>query len=227
MGFLIISLLPYILGSTLVPGQILINTLLLKNPRQGLLKASAFVAGMTTLRLLQGLIFSLILARSPAASAGGNGGKGPIVSTLLLVLGILLLITAYKKWQKEDDPDSPPPRWLAKIESFTPLKAFGIGFGLMAIGPKFWVFTLSAIGTISEAKLGQLSSIVAFLLFVLLAQTSVVLPICVRIILPQRSQSMLENFSDWLNRHNRIILITVSLVFGLFFLYQGVSGLLQ
>ena len=227
MGYLLVSLLPYIIGSTLVPGQIIINILLLKSPRQGLLKASAYVCGMTTVRLLQGLIFSLFLTRSAAASAGGNGGKGPVVSTLLLVLGILLLITAYKKWQKEDDPDSPPPRWLAKIDSLTPLKALGVGFGLLLLGPKFWVFTLSALGTISEANVGQLSSIVAFLLFILLAQASVLLPLFIRIIMPRRSQTMLENFSAWFTRYNRIITVTVSLVFGLFFLYQGISGLAQ
>lgn len=56
MGSLLISLLPFIIGSALVPVQIIIDILLLKSPRQGLLKASAYVGGMTTMRLLQGLI---------------------------------------------------------------------------------------------------------------------------------------------------------------------------
>lgn len=137
MGSVIVSLLPLIIASTLVPVQIIINILFLQSPRQALLKSVAYVCGMTLLRLLQGLIFILLLSRSTDASAGGNGGKSPVVSTLLLVLGILLLITAYKKWQKEDDPDDPPPGWLTRIESLTPLKAFGVGFGLLLIGPKF------------------------------------------------------------------------------------------
>jgi threonine/homoserine/homoserine lactone efflux protein len=227
MGSLIVSLLPFIIGSTAVPIQIIINILLLQNPQQGLLKSAAYVCGMTLLRLLQGLVFILILSRSTVDSAEGNSGKGPVVSTLLLVLSIFLLITAYKKWQKEDDPDSPPPQWLTAIANLSPLKAFAIGFGMLAIGPKFWVFTLSAVGTITEAKLGLLASVVAYLLFVLLAQISVLLPLFIRIIMPKRSQSMLQKFSTWLTHYERVIIITVSLIFGLFFLYQGLKGLLQ
>ena len=222
-----ISLIPFIIGSALVPIQIIIDILLLKNPGKGLLKATAYVGGMTTLRLLQGLIFGLILTNSAASSTQESSGKSPIVSTLLLVLGILLLITAYKQWRKDDDPDAPPPKWLTMIDRISPLKAFGLGFGLLLIGGKFWVFTLGAIGLISQAHLGQPSSTVAYLLFVLLTESLLLIPIFLRIILPQKSTRLLEQGSDWLTRYNRIIIIIVSLVFGTIFLYQGISGLLQ
>jgi hypothetical protein len=227
MGSVIVSLLPLIIGSAVVPVQIIIDILLLKNPKQGLLKASAYVGGMTTMRLLQGLVFGLILTGNASATASESSGKGPIVSTLLLVLGIFFLITAYKQWRKDDDPDAPPPKWLAMIDSLTPLKAFGIGFGLMLIGAKFWVFTLTAIAVIGEAKLGQPSSTIVYLLFVLLAESLLLIPILVRLVLPGQSKAFLDGTSDWLTRHNRVIVIVVSLVFGLLFLYQGASGLLQ
>ena len=227
MGSLIVSLLPFIIGSAVVPIQIIIDILLLKSSTAGSLKAAAYVGGMTTLRLLQGLIFGLILTNSAASSTEEGGGKSPIVLTLLLVLGIFLLMTAYRVWRKENDPDAPPPRWLTMIESLTPLKAFGIGFGLLLIGAKFWVFTLGAIGVISQAQLGQPSSTVAFLLFVLLAESLLLLPLLIRIILPEQSKSLLVSDSAWLTRYNRPIMIVVSLVFGLLFLYQGASGLLN
>jgi len=227
MGSVIVSLFPLIIGSALVPVQIIIDILLLKNPKQGLFKALAYVGGMTTLRLLQGLIFGLILTNSVAASTQEDSGRSPIVSTLLLVLGILLLVTAYKQWRKDDDPDAPPPKWLTMIDSITPLKAFGLGFGLLLIGGKFWVFTLGAIGIIGQAQLGQPSSTVAYLLFILLAESLLLIPILIRIIIPKQSISLLEKTSAWLTRYNRSIIIIVSLVFGLIFLYQGASGLLQ
>jgi hypothetical protein len=227
MGAVIVSLLPFIIGSALVPIQIIIDILLLKSPRRGFFKATAYVGGMTTLRLLQGLIFGLILTNSVATSTPEAGGKSPIVSTLLLVLGILLLVTAYKQWRKDDDPDAPPPKWLIMIESLTPLKSFGVGFGLLLIGGKFWVFTLGAIGMIGQAQLGQPSSTLVYLLFILLAESLLLIPILIRIILPKQSTTLLEQASAWLTRYNRVIIIVVSLVFGTIFLYQGASGLLQ
>jgi hypothetical protein len=226
MGSVLVSLVPYILGSALVPLQAIIHILILKSPRQGVLKALAYVAGMITMRLLQGLVFGLLLADASAASAEQGGGKSPVAATLLMLLGILLLLSAYKTWSKEVDPDDPPPKWLTMIDSLTPLKAFGLGFGLLAISAKLWVFTLSAIAVIGEAQLGQPASTVAYLLFVLLASSLLLLLILIRVLAPKRAGSLLEELSAWLTKNNRPIVITVSLVFGLFFLYTGFSGLL-
>lgn len=219
----IIKLTPFIIGSAVVPLQVMMIILLLNSPRQGLVKAICLVAGMTAIRLMQGVIFGLILSPSP----GESGGKSPVVSTLLLVLGILLLITAYKQWRSEDDPDGPPPKWMVMLDTLTPLKAFGMGASLVLISGKFWVFTLSAIGVIEEAQLGQPSSTVAFLFFILLAQSLLLLAIIVRATIPGQSKSILEAISAWLTRYNRPIVIVVSLVFGLLFFVQGASGLLR
>lgn len=226
MGTVLISLLPYIIGSAVVPLQIIISLLLLKSPQQGPLKAIAYVTGMTTTRIFQGFLFGLILSRS-GALAGESNGKGLIISTLLLVLGILLLIAAYKKWRREDDPDDAPPKGLAKIDSLTPLKALGIGLGLPLIAAKLWVFTLSALATIAAAQLGQPSSTIAYLLFILLAESLLLLPIVIRLVIPERSKVVLTDLSDWLTKNSRPITITVSLVFGLLFLKSGISGLLS
>lgn len=223
MGATVIQLMPLIIGSAVVPLQLIMIILLLNNPGQGLVKAIFLVAGMTTIRMLQGIIFGLIL--SP--STGETSGKNPLVSTLLLVLGILLLITAYRQWRNEDDPDAPPPRWLEMLDTLSPLTAFGMGAGLIFISGKFWVFTLSAIGVIEGAQLGQPSSTLAFILFILLAQSLLLLAIIVRVIIPERSKFILATISAWLTRYNRPIVLVVSLVFGLLFSYQGASGLLQ
>jgi hypothetical protein len=74
--------------------QIIIILLLLKNQHSGLGKAGLFLLGITTTRILQGIIFGLVL--NPGASADSANGKGPVISMLLLVLGILLLNKAYK-----------------------------------------------------------------------------------------------------------------------------------
>ena len=109
------------------------------------------------MRLAQGIAFGYIFASDPAATTDTGGNL--IVSTLLLVIGVLMLITAYKKWDKDEDPDAPPPKWIATVGSLSALKAFGIGAAVVALSAKQWVFTLAAIGVLGRAHLGPPASI--------------------------------------------------------------------
>ncbi len=222
MSDIFVSLIPYILGSAIVPVPIIFIILLLKTPGRGLLKATAFFLGISTMRILQGVLFGLVLDR-PSAEAGE---KGAVASTLMVVLGILLLIAAFKKIRKEEDPDDPPPGWMTMIDNMTVFKAFQAGLGLLLISAKMWVFTLGALSVIGEAEFGQPTGALVFLLFVLLAQSLLLFPILIRILAPRQSQVILGSASDWLSRNNRMIMIVISLVFGALFLYKGVSGLM-
>lgn len=112
MGDSIVSLLPVMIGATLVPLYPIIVLLLLQSDG-GLLKATAFVAGAVLARLVQGVLFGFVFGR--AAEAYPVDGPDVIASTLLLVVSILLLVTAFRKWRKEADPDDPPPKWMTTI----------------------------------------------------------------------------------------------------------------
>ena len=222
----LVSLLPLIIGSAVVPVQIIMVILLLTSEKQGPLKAIALVLGMTVVRVAQGLLFGLVLTGGGSEQADASGGTGWIKATLLLVLGILLLTTAYKQWASEPDPDAPPPKWLTTLETIAPFGALVMGAGLILISPKMWVFTLGAISTIGDAALGVSSGVGTFLLFVLLAESLLITPIFIRLLFPTRAAALLGSLGDWLEVHNSQIVMVVSLVFGLLFTYQGVAGLL-
>lgn len=226
MGAVIVSLLPFIIGGALVPVQIIVVILLLTGEKRGPLKAIAFVLGMTLARLAQGILFQLVITGGSGDPADAGLNLSAIKSTLLLVLGLLLLITAYKKWVKEPDPDAPPPKWLTMLDDLTPLRALFFGAGFILIAAKLWVFTLGALSVIDEAQLGQRETLIAFLGYILLAQSLLIIPILIRLILPGRASRWLESFGGWLEKHNDRIVMVVSLVFGLLFLYQGLTGLL-
>jgi hypothetical protein len=224
MDSIITSLLPFIIGSALVPIQIIVVIVLLTSERRGPLKAIAFVLGMTLARLLQGFLFQQLITGGSGDPADASAGLGWIKSTLLLLLGIFLLITAYKKWTKEPDPDAPPPKWLAALDRLSPARAFLIGFGFILISVKLWVFTLGALAVIDEAQLGQQATVYVFLLYILLAQSLLIIPILLRLIAPRPGRRMLGTFGNWLEKYNDPIAMAVSLIFGLLFLYQGVAG---
>jgi hypothetical protein len=216
------SLIPLIIGSALVPIQIVITTLLLRSA-SGKIAPVAWVAGMTIVRLGQGLVFGVIVGSS-APTGEASAGPGGAIYLLLLVVAILFYVSALKQILNHPDEDAPPPKWMAMIEGVTPARAFALGVGVMLIGAKFWVFTLGAISVIAEAGLGRAESIVAFVLFVVLAESIMLTLILVAYLFPTRSATFLDRVTGLLATYNRPLMIGLGLVFGTWFMIKALSG---
>jgi hypothetical protein len=223
LGDVIVSLLPLIVGAAVVP-LYSITVLLLLQSEGGLLKASAFVADGVTARFVQGVLFGLVIGA--ACKASPEPGPRLIVSTLLLLVGILLSVTALKQWRQQDDPDAPTPWWMSAIGGLSALKAAGAGALFPVIAVKQWVFTLSAIGVIGEFGPGGAADVGAYLFFVLATQTLVLVPILAFALAPHRAAKPLQATQAWLERNNRAIVMVMSLVFGVWFLFKGITELI-
>ena len=224
MSDLVLTLIPLAIGSAVVPVQIIITILLLRSPG-GRITAVAWVAGMTAIRLVQGLVFGLLLGARSDDAGGGDGGSSVLVSVVLLVLAILFYVVAARQLLKHPDDDAPPPKWMAMLDGVAPGKAFLLGVGLVAISAKFWVFTLGAIAAIGDAGLGLSGSIVAFLLFVVLAESIHLAAVGFAYAAPARADAGLTRFSALLERYNGLIMIVLGLVFGTWFLVKALTGL--
>jgi hypothetical protein len=106
------------------------------------------------------------------------------------------------------------------------LTAFGIGALLIAIGMKQWIFTLSAIAVINEAQLGQKLGMLMYIFYIVAAQSLMLTPIIGSALAPVPAAKILQQVRAWLERNNRVITIVVSLIFGVWFLSKGTTGLL-
>ena len=222
MGEALLEMVPLIVGGGIVPIHAILVLMLLRGAG-GVLNGVAFVSGAILVRLSQGVVFGLTFGSSDGD--GADEKSGTIKATLLVVLGLLLLITAVKKILKEEDPDAPPPKWLTMVSSAGPLKALGFGMLSIAIAAKQWVFTLGAIGVIADAGVERNEGIALFLVFTILASVLLILPVLFRIVAPKRSAASLEQVGNWLQIHNGTIVIVVSTVFGIFFLFRGITAL--
>ncbi len=218
-----VTLGPLVVGSAVVPIQIVLTILLLRSARA---TAFAFVLGMTVVRVSQGLVFGLILTgSSPSTAAPSSNDTSPFVSGVLLVLGVVFFVTAARQFFHGDDPDAPPPKWMTATATMTPVKAFLLGIALLAIGAKFWVFTLGAIASIGDADLGRTGAVVTFLAFVVLAELPHLAALGVATVAPDGSAALLGRASTWLERHNRTIVIALGVVFGTWFTVKALNGL--
>ena len=223
MGAVIVDLIPLMIGAAVVPVWI-IAVLLMLSAEGGLRKAAAFTLGTLIVRLAQGALFGYVFERD--AEAYGPAGPHIIKSTLLLVIGLMMLILAYLKWRKEEDPDAPPPKWISAIGGMSAGKALAGGVLLTVVGVKQWVFTLAALATIAEAQLGLATAALTYLVFMLAAVSLLLLAVISYAVAPRRAGAALESARKWLERNNQPVTVGVSLVFGVFFIINGITGLL-
>ncbi len=222
MPALALELVPLGIASALIPLPLIVTVLLLRSTA-GRGTAVAWVAGQAATRLVQGLLIAFLLDR--ALGAGGDGGKGPVVSTVLILLAILFYVLAARKALHAPDDDAPPPRWMEKLGAAPPGRAFLMGCGFMVISVKFWVFTLGATGAIAGAGLGIGAAVGAYVLWMLLALALQLALLLLAVVVPSRADAVLASAADLLERYSRPLLISVGLIFGTIFLAEGLSGL--
>jgi Sap, sulfolipid-1-addressing protein len=177
---------------------------------------------MTAVRLVQGALFGGGL--STIVGPRRQSEWVALVSALLLVTGVLMWAAALRQMGKAVDPSGAPSissRWEAVVQTLTAAKAFGVGALLVGASSRAWLFTLAALGIIGQAALKPAQSLVAFLCYVLGAELLLLAPI----VLSVRSPARYEAAARWLERHERSIVVVVSLLLGSYFVWAGVQGL--
>lgn len=226
MSGLWLTVLPLIAGSALAPVQTLLTLLLLRRPRGGVLAAAALVSGMSLVRLIQGLLFAALLP-GDSINAGTRTGKGPgpAEAGIVIVLAVIMYATAVEQALADQNPDGPPPKWIATAESMSAPRSFLVGIGLVLIGAKAWIFSLSIVGAVRDSGVSTQTGVLTFLIYVALSAAIPLLLITMRLVAPADSSRLLNNLEIWLERHQAHIVITLSLIFGTWFLLTGLSWL--
>ena len=120
VGTLLLKMLPFALG-TISPTMIGLVVIFLTGTR-GLVKTCAFILGKYLFYVLWGLI-SLDLADQ--ISSPSLTGFSIELEAFFLVAGLLLLILAVRNFFGEDDPDTPPPKFMTILAKLGPIKLFG------------------------------------------------------------------------------------------------------
>jgi threonine/homoserine/homoserine lactone efflux protein len=223
MGNVLINLLPLILGSAILPVGLIINIILLMGAN-GVARSAALIAGVSLVRLIQGVLFGFIFGASATSS---EGGSSPVTSTLLVIIGLLFAIKGIKTYRNEPDPDDPPPKLMTMVDTLSPTRTFLLGVVWVLLAPKLWVFTLGAISVIGEANLSSSESVIAYLIYVVGCVSFFLILLVIDVVAPEQSKTTLVRLRTWMEQNNRVIMIIVSAVFGALFLYKGIVGLIR
>ncbi len=221
VGDVLVELIPLAIASALAPLMVIIVLTFLRGDG-GLVKASAFLCGVVAVRLVQGVVFGLVLGNPDDADEVAEART--ITATLLLVLGVLMVLAAIRGILKEEDPDEAPPTWMTRIGSASPLQALGLGALAITLAGKHWVFTLSALSVIRESEPARAEGVTLFLTYVAVASLTSLAPILGLLIAPQSAAAVLDRIGNWMEANNRAIKIVVSASFGAYFLWKGISA---
>jgi threonine/homoserine/homoserine lactone efflux protein len=152
-----------------------------------------------------------------------GGNFSILVGTVLLVLGILMLVYTLRRGLSAHDEDEAAASWLGTLDAVSPLRAALLGAAFLALDPKDWLVDISAINLIANADLSSRDSLLVYLVYILLAQLLLLIPLVLSFIFPRRAQSDLTRLNAWMRRHQRAIEIVFALIFGMLFLYTGLE----
>ena len=168
--------------------------------------------------------------RQPAGRSGHLGRlvrPQRVVSVLKVVLGVVALALAWREWRGRPRLGHPTglPSWMSAIESMTPVRATGLGALLAAVNPKNLTLCLAAGASIGGAGLNGGEDAVVVAVFVVVASSTVAVPVIGYVAAGDRVTRPLDDLRDWLTDNNATVMTVLLLVIGAVILGQGVAGL--
>jgi hypothetical protein len=179
--------------------------------------AIAYILGLVFSLIVVGGL-ALVLFNEPILLAGPRRGIGPGLS---FVLGGLCLVVALRAYLHVPDPDAPPPKWLATIESIVPSRAFMFGIVLMATNLKILVIYSIGVAQILGAGLSRVASLALVVVFVVIIQIGVLVPLIIYLRNPQRAESALTAMRARLDQAYRWVMIVIFVALGCYLIANG------
>ena len=180
--------------------------------------------------LLAGLGVVLAVVAIGSATAPGPGGSSTAAAVLALALGVLLLGAGLRirrgSAPANADGAGRTRALLDRLALITPKTAFPAGALLGIGGPKRLTIGIVTATTISGADLSRSESVVAAVLYVVVASVLVWAPVAFYVVAGPRTRVWLTKAEVWLFRNQRQFAAVSLFVFGTLLAADGVARLL-
>jgi threonine/homoserine/homoserine lactone efflux protein len=169
---------------------------------------------------------TIVLLVSSGADASEQGQPADWVNVLELVLGALVLLVALRQWRGRPRAGEPAemPKWMRRIDAFTPGRATAFGALLSAVNPKNLLLAVGAGAAIAQTGASTTSQAVALAVFVLVGTLGVGAPVVIYFALGERSNHILDELKAWMSAHNAAIMAVLCLVIGAKLIGDAISG---
>jgi threonine/homoserine/homoserine lactone efflux protein len=220
MGSVIGEILPLAVGIAISPIPIIAVILMLLSPRaKG--TSVGFMIGW-----LAGIVVAIVVFTLLSSVIPQNTGTGsPVRGVIKIILGVLLLFVALRQWRGRPatGEQAVMPKWMSAIDSMTAGKALGLGFLLSAVNPKNLLMAVSAGLIVGGASLALSEASVVIIIFVLLAGSTVIIPVIGYLVAAARLAEPLDRLREWLVDNNAVIMAVLLLVIGVSVIGKGIA----
>lgn len=190
--------------------MVLISVMLARN---ALRNSLVFLTGYTVTMVAIGVVGVFVL------HAGGSGTKTGVDAYIDIALGALCLLAiplaARKKKGGKEQRD---------YSSLKATRVFLLGIVTMLLNASTIICYLSGAHVISEAHLGVADKIAGLAVLTAVSLVTLIIPIVLYLVFPDKSQKALHSFGGWLSRHGKVIGVAVLAVFAVYLLVKGITA---
>ena len=222
MGEAIGVVLPFAVGVAISPVPIIAVILVLFSARARVNGPVFLIGWVVGVAVVSVAVYLL----SDASDASTDDTASDTVSTTKLLFGVLLLVLAVRHFRAQRRAEAKTePKWMASIDSLTPVKAGGLGALLSGLNPKNLALSLAAGATLAQIGATGGEAVVGLLAYIIIASLSIAVPVGFYLLGGNRAAAVLDGWKGWLSTHNDAVMGTLFLVFGVVLLGQGLQTL--
>lgn len=219
MNQAIVSMLPYAVGVALSPLPIVAVILMLLS-KKAKLNSVVFVLGwILGVSIILAIVLYILTGQSTITIDHSSSNR------ILTILGLVLVFMAFRRFIKRPKPGQQPsvPKWLAAIDTFSPVKAFLLAIVLVALNLKNLPLIIAGGIAISEVNGSASETTVAAVVFVITAVITVVAPAIFYLVAGNKITKQMTDIKQWLIYNNSTILAVLFLIIGIFLLAKGLG----
>jgi threonine/homoserine/homoserine lactone efflux protein len=216
---ILMELIPLALVIAFSPLSIIPAVLVLNGP-QPRPSGLAFVTGW-----LVGLAVLTAVFLSLSNLVGGIGRTPPSwASWLRVVVGAGLIVFGVYRWAKRKESEH-MPGWMTRMSTLAPAKAAVTAAALTVANPKVLFICAAAGLAIGSEGIDSPAVWAAVAYFVVVAGSTVALPILAYAVSGDRLDPALNRLRDWMERQHATLVAAILVVIGLLVLYKGIHQL--
>jgi hypothetical protein len=183
-------------------------------------RAVAFVVGWLLAIAVIGGLTAFVLHGQDFSSHETTPSRA--ASAIEVVVGCLVLLVSIRAFRRRvrQPPSAATPKWLGRLDETNWSLALLVGAFMLT-----YSLTIVAAAEILKANVSKADSVVAFAVFAVASITSIVAPIGVVLVAPERSAELLAEWRRWLLGNSRTIGLVALMVIGALVAARGIQGL--